>query len=300
MLEEHRAKQRAEKAAREAEEEKQRIVEERKRLEEEGKKKALKVAKKYKKSDADLSLSKNKSALPPKSKDNIESLPPKHLNTITNDEKFRTGAIQQPIKKDMPAAVEKVTVAPVGQVNKVDSRQVAFGLSTSMTPPPMHVPEPESPRERDDKTPLLLNNEASDVEDEEEYKSNFNINESNNSKKKDKLKSQKTDEDIARLMALDEQRKESMYDIMMKKEESVKSSLSSRKESKAQAETEGYDGDRSRNASQTTGVKTSMNSNRNQSTFATSPPKTFVGEPVTQSSCFGGCMNWVMGIFRRN
>lgn len=294
IFQEHRKKRDAELKAKREAEEKIRIEEERKKLEELGQKKAAKVAKKQKKSDVDeLPMTKNKSALPQKNNE-LESNPPQKLPTMTSDTPFRTGPIQnKPPANDVEKA-EKAQALKVAAPN-IDNRPLNINFAA---PAPEIDSDSDSPKGgKTDKTPLLMAGNSSDLEDEP-YKNNYNLNASN--PKKQPLKPTKTSEHIDDILRMDDERKESMYDIMMKKEVSAKTSISVRREDTKNESDYGYDGDKSRNMSSTTGAKTSMNSGYEKSAFKVAAPKTYVGEPITQSSCFGGCINWITALFRRN
>ena len=162
-------------------------------------------------------------------------------------------------------------------------------------------------------TQPLLKDELSDEDDD--FKG-FGINQSNKSNSKNQFESNQNNEvseEIANLIQLDNQRKESMYDILMKKEESKK--LEDKKKEEIKKNTEGsssvkssdakpgsergYEGDQSRINSTVTGSKTSMQTNRPSNTTPTRPPEVRVGEPITTTSCFGSWWNGIMGIFKR-
>jgi hypothetical protein len=305
ILQEHRKKLWEEHQAKLKIEEEKRIEEERKRLEEEGKKKAHKVAKK-KDSPLDVDMKKVQSEKSPPIQQKIEAKVGNRQDTLPNETKFRTGPVQ-PVRREEDDAqkVLKKVVDPVSSTKPVPKEiPITLGISTIERPFDKNDDEPDdSPKSRDDDAPLLIGNASSDAE--EDYGTGINDAKDKNRSKLDEVPKQRTETtpEIEALIRLDDQRKESMYDIMMKKEESVKSStgsLSGRNKTDDKNDPDaGYDGDRSRLNSRSTVNKTSLQSNRNPSTFSTIQPRTYIGEPVTQTSCLGSCWNMVLSIFSR-
>jgi hypothetical protein len=311
ILQEYRKKRWEEQEIIRKAEEAKREVEERKRLEELGKKKANKVTAK-KQQAQNVAMEKHKSERPPLGKTpKLEEGEGKLKHAPTQVTTFRTGAAQPPqnfenndtvkVDKVVIKPVDKVAAAPVDKivvkpVNKADGVNIPLGTSIIEV---QNDNDSDSPK--DDNAPLLLERHPSDIEDD--YSNSYDINGSQKEESKLAAPSNKTEsnKEYDEILQMDDQRKESMYDVMMKKEESVKSAKSSigtsRVGDKSISE-EGYDADRSRLNSNDPSAKNSMNTGVN-STFSR-PPKTYVGEPVTQTSCFGSCWNWVLSVFKRN
>lgn len=251
----------------------------------------------------------------------------KDIKPVNKEEKLPQKPDLNELRKESPKLKKKesekisrtessaAAAPPKQQPNKID---INVPESTSEDYNFDMNPSKSKKQEKEKETQPLLHHQNSDEEDDN-FKS-FGINQSNKSSSKNKLEESKDEisEDIANLIQLDNQRKESMYDLLMKKEESKKkvdpvpvasqpsinmsaksSAKSSVKSSDAKTASErGYEADQSRLNSAATVSKTSMQTNR--ASNPTKAPETRVGEPITTSSCFGSCWNGIMGIFRRN
>jgi len=295
ILQEYRKKLWEEQEAKRKIEEEKKVEQERKRLEELGKKKAGKVAAK-KSNDFNLELEKNKSSRPVP-EHNLDSKLPRHQNTThEKPNTFRTGEAQPPdtIKVGNPIKVEKVNSRPVNAVSSIQLESVPVEI----VGPAQNDSDSDSPK--GDKIPLLISKQSSD-----KNKNNkgglFGINDSQKSENLVDHSNNETSEEIENLIRLDDQRKESMYDVMMKRESNsfdpyqlgkAKTAVNANKS----ATESGYEADRSRVGSRNSSAKNSMNTNK--STFT--KPRTYIGEPSSQTSCFGSCWNWTLSLFRRH
>lgn len=280
LWEKEKAKRKAEEKKRK-EEERIRIEKERKILEEKGLKKTSKVAAKKEMIEEPI-LDKHQSEMP-KNKAVLDEPKVQHSNTLTNNQTFRTGAVQEKTNE----VIVKKTVKPVGTILK-ESRDIPIMMGISSASRDDFHSAPDSPVHKDD-MPLLMNRRLSDASDEEYV--DFGINEGR--------QSEHNSDKIQDLVRLDDQRKESMYDIMMKKEESIK--VNSRKNSEISLKTE-------EEVKTDTKVKKSILGGsfskpvktENTINFNSGSTKTYVGEPVVTTTCFGGCINSIMSLFRRN
>lgn len=285
ILEEHKQRmwqlelQRREKEKqKKMEEEKQKVEEERRKLEEEGKKKAHKIAAKNPLDIAEPELHKTKSQMPTPGKVLEQN------TSITKMDTFKENS-QTPSSTAPPAmmtaqsSVTKVDVSPVSR-----EAPLAAQPPSKTTPFKMRdIEEGESPKNsKDDRAPLLASGEYSDQE--EEYTSK---------EKKFREMEEKRHESIKNLIKINDERTESMYDIMMQREDSKVS----RKNSESKTNKAANETIVSSDLKSTFGERKSTTEKPAPTTRG--PPTTTVYEPVHQTSCFGSCMNTVMGIFRR-
>jgi hypothetical protein len=252
-------------------------------FEEKNKKKAYRVGNK-KELIEEPKLGKHNTQMP-KNRDNLDGGKLKHLNTLTDDKAFKAEVVS-----DKNTEVEKVVVKPVGKPT-IESREVPISVGVSSESRDNIPIVPDSP-DNGDNIPLLFNRQLSDhAVDDEEY-ADFGVN--------DSRKSEYVSDEIKELVRLDNQRTESMYDIMMKKEESIKVSVSSRNNTETNLTAEEEKKSDSKNKNAKTSISKSVKSSKKDNTAELPKYSSYAGEPMTTTTCFGGCMNWVTGIFRRD
>jgi hypothetical protein len=260
---------------------KRRIEEQKKLFEEKSKKKAYRVGNK-KDLIEEPKLGKHNSQMP-KNTGNLDGGKMKHLNTLTDDKAFKAEVIG-----DANNEVDKVVVKPVGKPT-IESREVPISVGVSSESRDIPI-VPDSP-DNGDNIPLLFNRQLSDHGvDDEEY-ADFGLN--------DGRKSEYVSDEIKELVRLDNQRTESMYDIMMKKEESIKGPESSRNNTETNLTVEEEKSDK-KNKSAKTSFSKSVKTSKKDTNVGLPKYSSYTGEPMTTTTCFGGCMNWVTGIFRRD
>ena len=250
ILEEHKKKLWEQELKRQQLEQKKRDEATRRRLEEEGRKKANRVApKKSLDIDDEPSLSKLSSMRPPSTGDLDSNV------SLTKQEAIVGKSAAISVNKDGPL-LGMGAPAPV-------QGGVPFKIAD------IDESQPSTQNIYDDKAPLLASGQYSDQSDED-----YNENEDDYDNERERQES------IVELIKINDQRTESMYDIMMQREESRKISRSESIE-KEPSDAK-YDADKSRSNKSTI--------NKTGSTFGANPqgrlgpPTTTVYEPMNQTS----------------